>query len=58
MPDNGHSLTNEQVDQLQRNETLKRMGAGGLGDRSGGSSRASFDQNYPGGLSGTMPPGL
>lgn len=53
MPNNGASLTNDQVAQLQRNEDMKRLNVGGNGD---GSNRASFDQNYSA-ISG-MPSGL
>lgn len=53
MQNNGASLTNEQVAQLQRNEDIKRLSVGGSADSS---NRASFDQNYSA-LSG-MPSGM
>lgn len=66
MPDNGGAnLTNEQVEQLQRNDHLKRLSIGGGADRRimtgpspGGSNRASFDQNYSGAIASTMPSGM
>ena len=64
MPDNGANLTSEQVEQLQRSDHLKRLSIGN-GDRRimtgpspGGSNRASFDQNYSGGIASTMPSGM
>jgi hypothetical protein len=59
IPDAGSNLTNEQAEQLSRNNSMKRLSTGGgrdgrsmAGSVPGGSSRNSFDQGY------TMPSGL
>jgi hypothetical protein len=57
IPDTGSSLTDEQVDQLSRSNSLKRLGtAGGRDGRSMG-PRTGFDQSYAGGIASTMPSG-
>jgi len=65
VPDASSNLTDEQAEQLSRSNSLKRLSAGGGGDRRnmtgpgpGGSGRGSFEQNYAGGIASTMPTGL
>ena len=59
IPDTGSSLTDEQVDQLSRSNSLKRLGTGGGRDGRGMSGpRAGYDQSYAGGIASTMPSGM
>lgn len=65
MPDAVSNLTAEQIAEQERQASLKRMSVGGGRDRRsmtgpgpGGSSRASFDQNYGNEMSGSMNPQL
>jgi hypothetical protein len=59
MPDGGGSLTDEQVDQLSRANSLKRLGTGGGRDgRSMAVPQAGFNPSYPGGIASTMPSGM
>ena len=59
MPDGSSSLTDEQVDQLSRSNSLKRLGAGGGRDGRGMAvPQASFHPGYPGGIASTMPSGM
>lgn len=59
LPDPTSGLTEEQVDQLSRSNSLKRLETNGGNDgRSMADPRAGFDQSYAGGLGGTMPSGM
>jgi hypothetical protein len=66
IPDTGSNMTDEQAEQLQRNELSKRLSAVDGRDRRsmtgpspGGSNQASFDQqSYAGAMASTMPPGM
>lgn len=65
VPDAGSNMTDEQAEQLSRNNSMKRLSAGGgrdgrsmAGSVPGGSNRNSFDQGYGGGIAGPMPSGL
>ncbi|EHL02746.1 putative Zinc finger protein [Glarea lozoyensis 74030] len=65
VPDASSNLTDEQAEHLSRSNSMKRLSAGGGGDRRnmtgpgpGGSGRGSFDQNYAGGIASTMPNGM
>jgi hypothetical protein len=65
VPDASSNLTDEQAEHLSRSNSLKRLSAGGGGDRRnmtgpgpGGSGRGSFEQNYAGGIASTMPTGM
>jgi hypothetical protein len=59
LPDPASGLTEEQVDQLSRSNSLKRLGANGGSDgRSMAGPRAGFDQSYAGGIASTMPSGM
>lgn len=52
-------LTEEQVAQLSRSNSLKRLGAGGARDGRGMAvHQAGFNPSYPGGIASTMPSGM
>ncbi|TAQ91232.1 hypothetical protein B7494_g416 [Chlorociboria aeruginascens] len=65
IPDAGSNMTDEQAPQDHLSRPLKRHSTGGgrdmrslTGPGPGGASRTSFDQEYTGGIQGSMPSGM